>query len=200
MIRIALALGIVWMFASVSRADDAPAKPRRKPDVGYYPTTQDVVEKMLELVRVTKQDHVFDLGCGDGRFMVTASRKYGCRSTGYEINEELIAKGRAEIRKLKLESLAKIEDQDLFTVDMSPASVAVLFLLPEMNAKLVPQLQKMKPGSRIITHEFDIPGIKPDQELTWISKEDNSEHLLYVYKVPLQPVKKSSQDSAPKSP
>lgn len=170
---------------SVVVGDDAP-KPRKKPDVGYYATTQDVVDKMLDLAKVTKKDHVCDLGCGDGRFVVTAAKKFGCRATGYEIDPKLVAKGQARVREAGLEKLARIEEQDIFTVDLAETSVVMLFLLPEMNAKLVPQLQKMAPGSRIVTHEFDIPGIQPDQELTWISKQDDSEHLLFVYTVPLK--------------
>ncbi len=163
-----------------------PPQPRKTPDVGYHPTAQDVVEKMLELAKVTKDDHVCDLGCGDGRFIVTAAKKYGCRATGYEIDPKLVAQGRAQIRENNLEKLAKIVDQDFFTADISDVTVMTLFLLPNLNERLIPQLQKMAPGSRIITHEFDIPGIKADRELAWDSKIDDSEHLLYVYTVPLQ--------------
>jgi len=173
-------------------ADEPAPKSRKRPEVGYYPTTQDVVEKMLDLAKVTKKDHVCDLGCGDGRFIVTAARKYGCRATGYELDPKLVARGQAQIREAKLEKLARIIDQDIFTVDVSDITVMMLFLLPDMNKKLIPQLQKMAPGSRIITHEFDIPGIQPDQELTWISQGDNSEHLLFVYTLPLKPMKPAS--------
>jgi len=174
---------------SVSLADEPPAKPRRKPDVGYYPTTQDVVEKMLSLAKVTKRDHVCDLGCGDGRFLITAAKQYGCRATGYELDPKLVAKGRAQAREQKLDTLVRIEERDIFTVDVSEVTVMMLFLLPDMNAKLIPQLQKMAPGSRVLAHEFDIPGIQPDQELTWVSKQDNSEHLIYIYSIPLKPRK-----------
>ena len=77
-------------------------------------------------------------------------------------------------------------DQDIFTVDLKDISVVMLFLLPDMNKRLVPQLQKMTPGSRVVAHEFPIPGIRPDQELTWVSKKDNSEHLIFIYTVPIK--------------
>lgn len=170
-----------------ARAEEESPRPRKKLDVGYYATTQDVVDKMLDLAKVTKKDHVCDLGCGDGRFVVTAAKKFGCRSTGYELDPRLVATGRTKIREAGLEKLARIEEQDIFTVDLADTTVVMLFLLPKLNARLVPQLQTMKPGSRVITHEFDIPGIQADQELTWISKQDDSEHLLYVYTIPLQP-------------
>lgn len=169
-------------------AEDASPRPPKKPDVGYYATTQDVVDKMLDLAKVTKKDHVCDLGCGDGRFVVTAAKKFGCRSTGYELDPQLVATGRTKIREAGLEKLAKIEEQDIFTADLADTTVVMLFLLPKLNARLVPQLQKMPHGSRIITHEFDIPGIQADQELTWVSKQDDSEHLLYVYTIPLKPM------------
>ena len=175
---------------STAMAQDPAPKPRRKPDVGFYPTTQDVVEKMLELAKVTKKDHVCDLGCGDARFLISAAKIYGCRATGYDLDPKLVAKGRATAKEQKLDSLVKIEEQDIFTVDVSDVTVMMLFLLPDMNAKLIPQLQKMAPGSRIITHEFEIPGIQPDQELTWVSKQDKSEHLIFIYSVPLKPLKK----------
>lgn len=189
MVRRLLVLGVILFFVPEARAADEAPKPRRKPDVGYYPTTQDVVDKMLALAKVAKNDHVCDLGCGDGRFVITAARQFGCRATGYELDAKLIAQGRTRIAEAKLEKLARIEERDLFTVDLSDVTVVMLFLLPDMNAKLIPQLGKMAPGSRIVAHEFDIPGIRADQELTWISKQDNSEHLLYVYTVPLNPAK-----------
>jgi len=180
---------LALLASGIAGADEPPAKPRRKPDVGFYPTTQDVVEKMLSLAKVTKRDHVCDLGCGDGRFLLTAAKQYGCRATGYDLDSKLVAKGQAQARELKLDALVRIEEQDIFTVDVSDVTVMMLFLLPDMNAKLIPQLQKMAPGSRVLTHEFDIPGIQPDQELTWVSKQDNSEHLIYIYSIPLKPRK-----------
>lgn len=187
MIRVTVASLIILSSGLFSVADEPAPKPKRRPDVGFYPTTQDVVEKMLALANVTKKDHVCDLGCGDGRFILTAARKYGCRATGYDLDPKLVARGQTQIREQKLTELAKIIEQDIFTVDISDVSVLMLFLLPDMNAKLIPQIQKMKPGSRILTHEFDIPGIKPDRVLTWISKDDDSEHLIYVYSTPLKP-------------
>lgn len=165
-------------------ADEPPAAGKKKPDVGYYPTTQDIVERMLELARVAPRDTLVDLGCGDGRFVITAARKYGCRATGYEIDPKLIEQGRKQIREEKLEALARIEDRDLFTVDLSDTSVVMLFLLPKMNEKLVPQFRKMRPGSRIIAHEFEIPGLKPDRELVLVSTVDKSEHVIFVYSHP----------------
>lgn len=157
----------------------------KQPDVGYYPTTQDVVDHVLKLARVTDKDLVCDLGCGDGRVVLSAARQYGCRAIGYEIDPKLVAEGRTKIRDAKLEKLAQIQAQDIFTVDLSQTNVVFLFLLPELNSRLIPQLQKLPPGSRIITHEFPIPGVKPDSELTWHSKQDDSEHLLFVYRTPL---------------
>ena len=186
-----VAIGLLFGASSSASAQEAgaPTKgPRRKPDVGYYPTTQDVVEKMLELARTRAGDHVCDLGCGDGRFIITAAKRYGCQATGYELDPKLVAQGQAAIREARLEKLARIVEADIFTVDVSDVTVMMLFLLPDMNVKLVPQLQKMKPGSRILTHEFDIPGYVVERELVWVSGQDNSEHVIYIYKTPLQKV------------
>lgn len=162
-------------------------KPKLKPDVVYVPTPQKVVEKMLEVAKVTKDDVVYDLGCGDGRIVVTAARLYGCKAVGYDIDPERIKESLANVKKHGVENLVKIEQRDIFTVDVSPASVVCLYLLPNLNAKLVPQLQKMKPGSRVVTHDFRIPGYKHVQEFRVDPGEGfTREHTVYLYIIPLQ--------------
>jgi len=162
-------------------------KPKLKPDVVYVPTPQKVVEKMLEVAGVTKDDVVYDLGCGDGRIVVTAARKYGCKAVGYDIDPERIKESLDNVKKNGVENLVKIEQRDIFTVDVSPATVVALYLLPNLNAKLVPQLQKMKPGSRVVTHDFRIPGYKHVKEVRVDPGEGfGREHTVYLYIIPLQ--------------
>jgi len=167
-------------------AAEAAAKEEKTPDVVYVPTPHDVVAKMLELAAVKKADVLYDLGCGDGRIVVAAAKKLHCRAMGFEIDDERVAEARKNVKKAKVENLAKIEQKDIFTIDLHPASVVTLYLLPTLNVKLIPQLEKLKPGSRIVSHDFDMKGVLPDKVLHMTSKEDNVEHTLYLFTTPLK--------------
>jgi ribosomal protein L11 methylase PrmA len=179
-------LGLGLLSAVALGADEPAAKPKKNPDVGYYATTQDVVEEILRLAKVGKNDVVCDLGCGDGRFVITAAKKHGCRGVGYEIDPQYVKLARESAKKQGVESLVTIHDQDIFTADLKPMTVVTLFLLPNLNTRLIPQLEQLPNGARIVSHEFDIPGLVPDRELTFVSKQDDSEHLLYIYSTPLK--------------
>jgi ribosomal protein L11 methylase PrmA len=119
------------------------------------------VDKMLELAEVKKSDVVYDLGCGDGRIPVTAAKKYGCKSWGFDVDPERIKDSLANVKKNGVEDLVTIEKKDIFTLDLSKANVITLYLLPSLNVKLIPQLEKLKDGSRIVSHDFDMRGVKP---------------------------------------
>lgn len=110
----------------------------RTPDVIYVPTPYEVVEKMLEVAQVKKGDVVYDLGCGDGRIVVTAAKKYGVRAVGFDIDPERIKEARENVRKNGVEDLVRIEQKDIFTLDLSEATVVTLYLLPQLNVKLFP--------------------------------------------------------------
>jgi outer membrane protein assembly factor BamB len=159
---------------------------RKRPDVIFVPTPQDVVEKMLELVSVKKEDVVADLGCGDGRIVITAAKKYGCKALGYDLDKECVRLALESVKKEGVERLVRIECQDILEVDLSGFSVVTLYLGPVLNAKLIPQLEKLKPGSRIVSHAFDIPGIKPDKVTSFTSMEDDVARKLYVWTTPLR--------------
>ncbi|UCC96713.1 MAG: class I SAM-dependent methyltransferase, partial [Phycisphaerales bacterium] len=131
-------------------------KASRKPDVIFVPTPQEVVDKMLELAQVKKDDLVYDLGCGDGRIVVTAAQKYGCRGVGYDIAPKRVRESRQNVKKNNVGHLVRIEQADIFTLDLSKANVITLYLLPSLNVKLIPQLEKLRPGSRIVSHDFDM--------------------------------------------
>ncbi len=122
----------------------------RTPDVIFVPTPQDVLEKMLKMVKVKKDDLLYDLGCGDGRIVVTAAKKYGCKCVGYDIDPERVKESLENVRKNNVGHLVRIEQQDIFTLDLSEADVITLYLLRSLNTKLIPQLEKLKPGSRIV--------------------------------------------------
>ncbi len=182
------------LFVSLSGSpllsNDAPStaqpSPKKKPDVGYYATTQDVVEEIFKQVKVQKTDVVCDLGCGDGRFVITAAKKYGCKGIGYEIDPQLVETGRKRARELGVTDRVEILEEDIFTADLGKMTVVTLFLLPNLNTRLIPQLEKLPPNARIVSHEFDVPGLVPDREMTFVSKQDDSEHLLYFYSMPLK--------------
>jgi predicted methyltransferase len=177
---------------SLTRPDNrAPAKitpETRKPDVLYVATPQEVVDKMLDMAKVTKDDVVYDLGCGDGRFVVTAAKKYGCRGVGYDISPRRVRESRANVRKNGVEQRVRIEQKDIFTLDLSQADVITLFLLPSLNEKLIPQLDKLKPGSRIVSHNFGMRGVMPDETVKFMSTEDKSQHTIYLWTTPLNKV------------
>ncbi len=180
-----LAFAGVCACSSAPLPEGAPTEPEKEPDVIYVPTPQDVVDMMLHLAKVRKDDVVFDLGCGDGRVVVTAAKQYGCRATGFDIDPDRIRESRENVRKNGVERLARIEQKDIFTLDLSGANVVFLYLLPTLNVRLIPQLEKLKPGSRIVSHDFDMEGCRPDVVLTMRSKEDNDEeHTIYFWTVP----------------
>jgi predicted RNA methylase len=162
--------------------------PPRRPDVLYVPTPQNVVDAMLALAKVGKDDVVYDLGCGDGRIVVTAAERYGARSIGYDIDPERVEEARQNVQRHGVERLVQIEQRDIFTLDLSGASVIALYLLPELNVRLLPQLERMKPGSRIISHDFDIAGVVPKQVLRLGIDARGVAHSVYYYELPLTKV------------
>jgi len=155
-------------------------------DVIYVATPQDVVDKMLELAQVSKDDLVYDLGCGDGRIVVTAAKRFGCRAVGFDIDPRRVEESLQNVQKNNVGHLVNIEQKDIFTLDLSKADVITLFLLSRLNVKLIPQLEKLRPGSRIVSHTFGMEGVKPDQVVKMISKEDKTEHTIYLWTTPLK--------------
>jgi ribosomal protein L11 methylase PrmA len=164
----ALALAMVVLSsagAPVALAQAATQEARR-PDVIYVPTPEEVVEAMLQVANVTKNDIVYDLGSGDGRIPVTAARKYGARGVGIDIDPQRIKEANENVAKNKVGHLVKILNADLFTTDISEATVVTLYLLPSLNVKLMPKLKaELKPGTRIVSHAFDMGDWKPEKEL-----------------------------------
>jgi len=159
----------------------------RQPDVVYVPTPQEVVDKMLELADVKKGDVVYDLGCGDGRIVIAAAKKHKCKAVGFDIDPDRIKDSLENVRKNKVEDLVTIKKADIFTQDLTEASVITLYLLPELNVKLMPQLEKLKPGSRIVSHDFDMRGAKPIKTVTIKPKgEVERDHTIYLWKIPLE--------------
>jgi tRNA G37 N-methylase Trm5 len=173
------------LLAQDTKADDKDSD--RRPDVVYWPTPQIVVDKMLELAEVKKGDVVYDLGCGDARILVTAAKKYGVKGFGYDIDPERIKDSNENVKKNHVENQVTIKKADIFTLDLKDANVVTLYLLPDLNVKLMPQLEKLKPGSRIVSHDFDMKGAKPKQTVTIKAKNHmgiEGDHKVYLWVVP----------------
>jgi uncharacterized protein (TIGR03000 family) len=158
----------------------APGK-RPITDVEYEPTPPQVVDALLRLAKVTRKDVVWDLGCGDGRIPVTAAREYGCKACGFDIDPERVKDSLANARKHGVERLVMIEQRDIFTLDLSKGpTVVTLYLLPRLNAKLLPQLRKLPPGARVISVAHRMADIKPDEHL--VVDTELGEFDVYLWK------------------
>jgi SAM-dependent methyltransferase len=192
LLRVPAVVAFLLLTVPVLRAAEEPEKPKpiRVADCVYVPTPNDVTAKMLEMAGVKQSDLLYDLGCGDGRIVVTAAKKFGCKAVGYEIDPQRVIEARDNVKKRKVEALAKIEQKDIFTLDLSEASVIALYLLPAMNVKLLPQLEKLKPGARIVAHDYPVGGLVPEKTVSMKSNEDNVTHSIYFYTVPLKKEKK----------
>jgi Methyltransferase domain len=156
------------------------------PDIGFVPSPQGLVEKMLKLARVTKDDLVYDLGCGDGRFVITAAKQYGARGVGFDVDPRRVEESRANVAAAGVGRLVKIRRADIFTLDLSAASVITLYLVPTMNQRLLPQFQKLRPGARIVSNTFDMAGaVKPKRVVTVRYVEEREGRIL-LWEAPLK--------------
>jgi 16S rRNA G966 N2-methylase RsmD len=150
----------------------------KPPDVRYVPTPQNVVEAMLEMAHVTSADVVYDLGSGDGRIPITAAQKYGARGVGIEIEPRLIRESLDNAAKARVSDRVWFLNQDLFETDLSPATVVTLYLHPRMNQQLMPKLKKLRPGTRIVSHYYDMgPEWPPEQS------QDINSLMIYLWTI-----------------
>jgi ubiquinone/menaquinone biosynthesis C-methylase UbiE len=162
-----------------------PAPKRRKLeqfelDVPYVPTKQEVVEAMLELAKVTSTDVVYDLGCGDGRIVVSAAQKFGARGVGVDIDPERIAEANASAVHAKVTNRVKFILGNLFDADIREATVVTLYLLPEINLKLKPKLLRdLKPGTRVVSHDFTMGRDWPPETTVRMGRD-----TIYMWTIP----------------
>ena len=159
-------------------------KPARQPDMYFAGTPQPVVDAMLRLARVTAADVVYDLGSGDGRIVVLAAQKYGARGVGIEIQPRLVAISREVAREGGVADRVTFIEGDLFTENIAPATVVMLWLSRSVNAELEPKLRReLRPGTRIVSHQFPIGAWKPDATVR--AEYDGTD--LFLWKVPPRP-------------
>lgn len=160
---------IASMFAAPpSLANDAEAsRPARKLDVWYVPTPHQIVDRMLDAANVRMGDVVYDLGCGDGRMVIAAAKKYSTRGYGVDLDPRRIREARANAKKAGVEHLVTFEVGDMFETDISEATVVLLYLLPELNKRLKPKLlSELRPGARVVSHDWDMgKDWPPDREI-----------------------------------
>ena len=186
MIRFAAGLSLFASLAFCSAAA-LPYAQTKRPDAPqlapYVPTPQDVVDRMLVLAGVQKTDFVVDLGCGDGRIPVTAAKTYGARGLGVDIDPVRIAEANANAKAAGVEHLVTFKLQDALTTDVSGATVVTTYLLSASNLRLRPILTKtMKPGSRIITHNFSMGDWAPEKSDSF-KDTDGRSRTIYLYRV-----------------
>lgn len=166
-------LALTLAFAAAGFADAAALGAQapqeavmRRPDVIFVPTPDDVVEAMLQVASVSKNDIVYDLGCGDGRIPVAAAKKYGARGVCVDIDPQRIKEANENVAKNSVGDKVRVLNADLFTTDLSEATVVTLYLLPSLNEKLMPKLMKeLRPGTRIVSHAFPMGDWKPEKEI-----------------------------------
>lgn len=155
------------------------------PDLApYVPTPMVVVEKMLEMAELSEKDILYDLGCGDGRIVITAAKKYGTRGVGIDLDPERIQESRAYARQAGVEDLVEFRLQDATKSDISDATVVTLYLLPESNALLRPILeQQLKDGTRVVSHNYHMPDWQAKETgYTEVTSGDGELHTIFVYK------------------
>jgi SAM-dependent methyltransferase len=153
----------------------------RQLDVPYVSTPHEVVAEMLRLANVTRNDVVYDLGCGDGRIVIAAAQKYGARGTGVDLDPQRILEAEANARRAKVETRVNFLQQDLFETDLRDATVVTLYLLPKVNLQLRPiLLRDLRPGTRVVSHEFSMDDWQPDHSVR--EKDSN----IYLWIIPAQ--------------
>jgi len=172
-------------MAIESNIDLSPL-PGPRLDVSYTGTPPDVVDAMLALANPQRDERVYDLGCGDGRIVVRAATRFGCRAFGCDIDPRRVKASLQNVRQNHVDRLVKIAQRNIFDIDLSGADVVTLYLLPHLNEKLIPQLKKLRPGARIVSHNHRIDGVEPEKVVSMVSQQDNRRHTIYLWTAPLK--------------
>lgn len=172
--------------STTSRRTSRRNRKLRKPDVIYYPTPPETVAEMLRLAQITKGDVLYDLGSGDGRIPIAAAREYGIRAVGIEIDPKLVTEAEEKARQANVAELVRFRNEDMFHIDIREATIVTLYLSEKLNVLLRPKLlRELRPGSRIISHDFRMGDWKPEQtvRVPW----GKLYRTVYVWTVPAKP-------------
>ena len=175
-------LSVVALVMAVAACTSVSAIDHQRPTLApYIPTPQDVVDRMLEVAEVTNKDTVFDLGCGDGRIVITAAKKFGARGVGIDIDKDRISESRRNARASGVASLVRFEQGDILNADVSSATVVTLYLVSSANLKLRPILTKqLQPGARIVSHAFGMGDWQPDK-VDKFTDARGDERVIYLW-------------------
>jgi predicted O-methyltransferase YrrM len=172
---------LLTLVAAPAAAQQAAQAPLRSPDVIFVPTPQEVVDAMLKLAKVGPNDVVYDLGSGDGRIPITAAKTYGARGVGIDIDPQRIREATENLKQAGVGDKVKFLNQDLFTTPIAEATVVTMYLLPTLNVKVLPKLNaELKPGTRVVSHAFDIEGYPPQQTINVNGR------TVYMWTVPIK--------------
>ena len=180
--RMPIVLAWAVLFVSVGIAAQQPGtrRPSREPDILFVPTSDAVADQMLQLGGISAKDVVFDLGSGDGRILILAAQKYGARGVGIELQPQLVERARQVAKDGEVADRVTFIEGDLFTADLSAATLVTIYLSPGVNARLETKLKaELRPGTRIVSHQFGIGSWQPDK---MIAAHDGTD--LYLYTVP----------------
>jgi ribosomal protein L11 methylase PrmA len=178
-ILIAVTAAVLAAAPAFVLAQPQPRKPVQQPDVIFVPTPHEVVDDMLRLANVKKGDVLYDLGSGDGRIAIAAAKKYGIKAVGIDIDPERIREATDNARRAGVTNLVEFRQEDLFKADFREATVITLYLLPDLNVKLRPRLwDELKPGTRIVSHQFDMGTWKPEKRL------ESNGRVVYFWTIP----------------
>jgi len=173
------------LVASVRALETAVQSPQaslRTPDVIFVPTPREVVDAMLTLAKVTDRDVVYDLGSGDGRIPIAAAKAYGARGIGIDIDPQRINEAKANAIAAGVTAKVTFLNQDLFTTDIHEATVVTMYLLPSLNLKVLPKLNaELKPGTRVVSHQFDMAGYPPERTVAVSGRN------IYLWTIPIRP-------------
>lgn len=181
--RRSIALLIGLALVAVVSASAQTSAPKKEPDVPYVPTPEKVVAEMLKLGKVNKNDVLYDLGSGDGRIVITAAQRFGTRGTGVELLPALVSEARENARKAGVADRVTFIEGDIFDARIADATVVTLYLLPAVNMQLRPKLlQELRPGTRIVSHNYDMGDWKPERTVRM--NVDGTEHTIYYWTVP----------------
>jgi SAM-dependent methyltransferase len=151
------ALLLLCAGATATAAEEAATRPKRKLDVWYVATPPEIVDRMLDVAKVRTGDVVYDLGCGDGRMVIAAAKKFGTRGVGVDLDPARIREARANAKQAGVEGLVTFKVADLFETDIREATVVMLYLLPNLNQRLRPKLfAELRPGARVVSHDWDM--------------------------------------------
>ena len=174
---------VVLLLAGVAGAQSPTTLEKKPLDVPYVPTHESLVAEMLKMAKVGKNDVLYDLGSGDGRIVITAARQYGTRGIGYDLDPDRVKEARENAKRAGVTDRVRFEQQDIFTAKLADATVVTMYLLPDVNLRLRPKLlSELKPGTRIVSHNYDLGDWQPVQrkemDISGVS------HTLYMWIVP----------------